>query len=113
MSCSGICLVICFRTNSLVNLVHSVVDYLATSKKSLPSAEVENGAPWRCLGSARGVHATKFAGFKKVKVESALSDDFVTITQGPLDCINDTECLEEIASELQMVFEFFRLCECC
>jgi hypothetical protein len=48
----------------------------------------------------------QFAGLKKV---NALSDDFVTMTLGPLNRINGAllKIREEIVSELQMAFEFY------
>jgi hypothetical protein len=71
-SSSGSCLVICFRTNSLVNLVHSIIDLFVLHRRHYPAPRLRRAIPRCCLGSARGVRDMKFACFKKVKVEPAL-----------------------------------------
>jgi hypothetical protein len=61
------------------------------------------------MPDGREVYSVLFAHdrFESQWIHYALSDDCVTMTQGPLNRIHDTECLE-IREELQMVFEFFR-----
>jgi hypothetical protein len=114
-----------FSYYSLVNLVHSVIDFFLLHRMHYIAPRLRRGAPLRCLGSAWGVRAMKCAGFKKVKVKPAMCtlDDCVTMTQGPLNCINDTECLENLARFRRFATKLFRnrkwfsnfsvLCECC
>jgi hypothetical protein len=100
---------------TLVNLVHSerYRHYLAPRLRS--------GAALHCQGSAWGIrdmqHVCNLPAWKRWRSSwhYALSDDCVTMTYGPKNRINDTECLEGSEDSFQnckWFSNFSVLCEC-
>jgi hypothetical protein len=108
---------------TLVNLVHSVcyrffcaTSYLAPRLRrgdALRLVACEAYVPWNLPAWKRW----------RSSRHCALSNDCVTLTQGRLNCINDTKCLENWARFRRFARKLFRnckwfsnfsvLCECC
>jgi hypothetical protein len=118
MSCSGSCLVICFRTNSLVSLVHSVIDFLCyiadtTSRRDWQGAlhcvalvareAYVPGVPWNLPAWKRRRSSLRWLCHNDVTPTKLHKWHRVFGELGALPKIR-----EEIVSELQLVFEFFR-----
>jgi hypothetical protein len=103
--------------------------FIASVIRHYLAPRLRSGAALRCQCSAWGIcdmqHVCNLQAWKRWRSSRhyALSDDWVTMTKGPLNPINDTECLENWARFRRFARKMFRnckwlsnfsvLCECC